>query len=64
MPTYTRTERERLSGVVAAPVTAPEPEQAYSDIATTTLLAVIALWIGGLASYLVLRPSPPGCWPR
>ena len=55
IPTYTRTERERLSGVVATPVTAPEPEQAYADVATTTFLAVIALWIGGLASYLVLR---------
>ena len=56
IPTYTRTERERLSGVVATPVTAPEPEQAYADVATTTFLAVIALWVGGLASYLVLRP--------
>jgi putative membrane protein len=55
IPTYTRSERERLSGVVATPVTAPEPEQAYADVATTTFLAVVALWVGGLASYLVLR---------
>ena len=27
----------------------------FSNVATTTLLAVLALWVGGLASYLVLR---------
>ena len=32
-----------------------EPETLYSDVATTTFLAVIALWLGGLVSYLVLR---------
>ena len=60
IPTYTRSERERLSGVVATPVTAPEPEQAYADVATTTFLAVVALWVGGLASYLVLRAVSAG----
>lgn len=57
VPTYTENERERLSGVVSAPVTVPASDGAsYSDIATTTLLVVLALWLGGLAAYLVLRP--------
>ncbi len=32
----------------------------FSDVATTTFLAVIALWIGALATYLVLRAVPAG----
>jgi putative membrane protein len=57
VPTYTENERERLSGVVSAPVTVPASDGAsYSDIATSTLLVVLALWLGGLAAFVVLRP--------
>ncbi len=57
VPTYTESERERLSGVVSAPVAVPASDGAsYSDIATTTLLVVLALWLGGLAAFVVLRP--------
>ena len=57
VPTYTENERERLSGVVSAPVAVPASDGAsYSDIATTTLLVVLALWLGGLAAFVVLRP--------
>ena len=55
IPTYDKTARDRLSTVVAAPVTTPEVTSVFSNAATTTLLAVLALWVGGLASYLVLR---------
>ena len=55
IPTYDKQARERLSTVVAAPVTTPETTSVFSNVATTTLLAVLALWVGGLASYLVLR---------
>ena len=61
MPTYTSAERNRLSRVVSAPVTEPSVAGAtYSDIATTTLLVVLALWLGGLASFMVLRPVTAG----
>jgi putative membrane protein len=40
---------------VAAPVTSERPASVYADVATTTFLAVIALWVGALATYLVLR---------
>jgi putative membrane protein len=57
VPTYSAAERNRLSGVVSAPVTEPAAEGAtYSDIAITTLLLVLALWLGGLAAFAVLRP--------
>ena len=55
IPTYDKTARERLSTVVATPVTTPEVTSVFSNVATTTLLAVLALWVGGLASFLVLR---------
>ena len=55
IPTYDTTARDRLSTVVATPVTTPEVTSVFSNVATTTLLAVLALWVGGLASFLVLR---------
>ena len=61
VPTYDRAMRERLASTVATPVSSPEPESVFSDVATTTFLAVIALWIGALATYLVLRAVPARC---
>lgn len=58
VPSYDKEMRERLSSTVATPVSSPEPESVFSDVATTTFLAVIALWIGALATYLVLRAVP------
>ncbi|GAB2593058.1 YhgE/Pip domain-containing protein [Microlunatus antarcticus] len=55
IPTYDKTARERLSTVVATPVASGEVTSVFSNVATTTLLAVLALWVGGLASFLVLR---------
>ena len=58
IPTYDPQARQNLSTVVAAPVSTPVVHSAFSDVATTTLLATLALWVGGLASFLVLRPVP------
>lgn len=55
VPTYDKPTREKLSTVVANPVDTPTPTSAFSDVSTTTFLAVLALWVGGLATYLVLR---------
>ena len=55
VPTYDQSEREKLSSVVATPVTSGQPTSAFADVATTTFLAVVALWIGALATYVVLR---------
>jgi len=56
VPTYDKQTRQKLSTVVANPVDTPAPTSAFSNVTTTTLLAVLALWVGALASYLILRP--------
>lgn len=59
MPSYTPEQREALSDVVAAPV---EPT-AYADLFQERQQwplwwVVAALWLGALATYLVVRPVP------
>lgn len=58
IPTYDKQKRTALSSVVATPVTAERADSLYADTATTTFLATIALWLGGLASFVVLRAIP------
>ncbi len=60
VPTYDKTVRTKLAEVVATPVTAEQPKSLFADIANTTFLAAIALWLGGLASFIVLRAVPAG----
>jgi putative membrane protein len=55
VPTYDKSAREKLSSVVTTPVSSARPASAFAAVATTTFLAVIALWLGALATYLVLR---------
>jgi putative membrane protein len=55
VPTYDQPTRQKLSEVVATPVQSPAPTSAFSNVTTTTFLAVLALWVGALATYLVLR---------
>ena len=58
IPTYDKQTRTALSSVVATPVTAERPSSLFADIANTTFLAILALWLGGLASFVVLRAIP------
>ena len=39
-------------------MTAERPSSLFADIANTTFLAILALWLGGLASFVVLRAIP------
>jgi putative membrane protein len=55
VPSYDSSTRQRLSEVVTAPVQVPAPTSAFSNVSTTTFLTVLALWVGALATYLVLR---------
>lgn len=66
IPSYDEQERSQLSSVVASPVTTdveaaggvanPEEEQSLiSQVASTSLLLVLALWVGGLATFLVVQ---------
>ena len=58
IPTYDKQTRTALSSVVATPVTAERPSSLFADIANTTFLTVLALWLGALASFVVLRAIP------
>ena len=58
IPTYDAAERTALSTVVATPVDQARPASLFADIANTTFLSVLALWLGGLASFLILRAVP------
>lgn len=55
IPTYTANDRTVLSSVVASPVNAERPDTLFSNQNTSTLLAVLGLWLGALVSYLVFR---------
>lgn len=56
VPTYNASQRDNLKTVVANPVA---PDQAttkiLSEVPATSLLMVLALWLGGLATYLVVQ---------
>ncbi len=54
VPSYDKTTREKLSDVVTAPVQTATPTSVFSNVTTSSFLAVLALWVGALASYLVL----------
>lgn len=58
MPSYSSADRKQLSKVAAQPVSTPQPHGLFANQSTTTLLMAIALWIGGLVTYLVIRPIP------
>ncbi len=58
MPSYTSSDRKQLSTVAAQPVKSQQPDNLFAHQSTTTLLMALALWIGGLVSYLVVRPVP------
>ena len=60
VPTYDASTRTKLAEVVTTPVTAEQPKALFADIANTTFLAAIALWLGGLATFIVLRAVPAG----
>lgn len=55
VPSYTQSEREQLAKVVAQPV---EGDQRIVTplAATTALIDVLVLWLGALATYLLVRP--------
>lgn len=58
MPSYSASDRKQLSKVASQPVSAEQPHSLFANQSTTTLLMAIALWIGGLVTYLVIRTVP------
>jgi putative membrane protein len=58
LPSYSKSDRRQLAKVVSSPVTTDQPDSLFANETTTTLLMALALWIGGLATYLVVRAIP------
>lgn len=58
LPSYTTSERETLSTVVAQPVSTDGLSGlADPNVGWVSLLLVLALWVGALATYVVLQPA-------
>ncbi|KQM16095.1 hypothetical protein ASF83_09390 [Plantibacter sp. Leaf171] len=58
LPTYTSDDRKNLADVVADPVSAGDSATVSFGTNSAPFYAVLALWLGALASFLVLRPAP------
>lgn len=60
IPNYSESERSSLSEVVADPVSASDDESAAFSFGSggIPLYAVIALWLGALATFFMLRATP------
>ncbi|WP_022882214.1 YhgE/Pip domain-containing protein [Gryllotalpicola ginsengisoli] len=56
IPSYTDAERKTLSSVVADPVAARSGAAAGFGELAAPLFAVLALWLGALATFLLIRP--------
>lgn len=62
IPSYDESDRENLSTVVAEPVTAEGAADLLPQAGSTSLLMVLALWIGALATFLVVQAVSAGTW--
>lgn len=60
IPTYDEPERKNLKDVVSAPVASGDDEAPalFADAPALGLLLILALWIGALITYLVVRAIP------
>ena len=58
MPTYSKHDRTQLAEVASAPVSNEQPDQLFAGETTATLLMALALWIGGLITYLIISAVP------
>lgn len=60
VPSYTAPERDTLAKVASANIEAPDTDEVTDLLAGSTiaLLIMLALWIGALATYTVLKPIP------
>lgn len=58
LPTYTDQQANDLASVVANPVTAEGTSSSLFGASAIPLLAMLALWFGGLASFVALQAVP------
>lgn len=60
VPTYTAPERDKLSKVASSNIKTPDSDEFTNVLqgSTIALLIMLALWVGGLITYTVLKPIP------
>ena len=61
VPSYSAPERDKLSTVASENIKAPSSSDAGTNVlqgSTLALLIMLALWVGGLVTYTVLKPIP------
>ncbi|WP_240372589.1 YhgE/Pip family protein [Brevibacterium zhoupengii] len=60
VPSYSAPERDKLSTVASQNIKAPDSSDAGDVLqgSTLALLIMLALWVGGLVTYTVLKPIP------
>ena len=58
VPSYTKSQAADLASIVANPVVAEGAGTSLFGASAVPLLATLALWFGGLASFIVLRAVP------
>ncbi|MBM6589519.1 YhgE/Pip domain-containing protein [Brevibacterium sp. RIT 803] len=60
VPSYSAPERDKLSTVASQNIKAPSSSEAGDVLqgSTLALLIMLALWVGGLVTYTVLKPIP------
>ncbi|WP_231443121.1 YhgE/Pip domain-containing protein [Brevibacterium zhoupengii] len=60
VPSYSAPERDKLSTVASQNIKAPDSADAGDVLqgSTLALLIMLALWVGGLVTYTVLKPIP------
>lgn len=60
VPSYSAPERDKLSTVASANIKAPSSDSPSNVLqgSTLALLIMLALWVGGLVTYTVLKPIP------
>ncbi|WP_344258867.1 YhgE/Pip domain-containing protein [Brevibacterium celere] len=60
VPSYSAPDRDKLSRVASANIEAPNTDSVTNLLtgSTIALLIMLALWVGGLVTYTVLKPIP------
>lgn len=58
VPSYSQSDRETLSKVVASPVERNDSLFSPGSVALVSLLLLTGLWLGALISFLAVRPVP------
>ena len=58
VPSYSPSARTKLATVAAQPVAQASTLPSVPLVSTTLLLSIVALWLGALATFLVVRPVP------